>query len=793
MFARRRRTSNTSESTSEVLIRYTSQMPQVLIVTNRLRYTSSFNCIHSCALFGKGHSYLQITTIRSNLLFCINECSCAARQRLLVALSTLAAIGFLIWPRYATPELIKFEPLDNISTIISTQTNLLTVETTTVRRNFGSSLDQRSSSTYCQTDCKTVSCSAIPKTLDAGNVISEHMGTVFEKENTRLISAHGAVEFSTNKHSPQALCKTANSVKLSLINCGFLGDSLRKNWLSTSLPIEELKLESCSLDEIEDDAFGQATFKRTKVLTLVKNNLSSLRKAVFDPLTSLEMLTIRDNFIKQAEFNLLMNAAGSLSTLDLNGVIDNPQFLQNITGGSALNKLAVLSLQENVISEITDESFKGAPNVVSLFLINSGIVSLSQNSLEPLSSSILQLHITKNRISSLPKGIFDSILHGRSVSLELGNNPWNCDCSLQWMQDLITTHPGVISVPTCSSPSKNAGKPFSTAEFCTANSTAPPITESTTHHSTEQTTTETTTTTTKEPEMITVNCSISEFFASGSLRKLLSSDLEFPSRVRGFFVDSVTDKSIAVKLPSLEKGHTLLWFDSVKRSVNCAKHVTRIYHVQNIDPETTYTICLLSDNKTAVSPLNCLAATTSPVYMLRTWLKNRDKAQAIILLILVAAAALFIGTFTTFLIVWKYPSLLRGSKRVMLVKKNMVDVIVLPKGVNVMENRRRGGGVAQVNNKAEDEYITPLPPAPVPPRRVSRISRVSLLSDWHSYVSEPSETLLASWGLTRLNSNLDNQIADAPPLPPHPLNDIPSLSSTVEARAEDAEYGMFAV
>ncbi|XP_076643582.1 uncharacterized protein LOC143353863 [Halictus rubicundus] len=718
MFARRRRTSKTSDSTSDVTISF------------------------------------------------------VAWQKLLVVLLTLVPIGFLIWPRYGTRELTKFESLDNISrsSIASMQTNLFTVETTTVRKNVGYLLDQRSSPSpaYCRiTACPTVICSSIPKTVDVGNVTSVFIETIFKAE-----------------------CKDA-TVKLSLNNSSFLSNSLRKNWLSTSLSIEELELDSCSLREIEDDAFDHPSFEGTKKLTLLKNRLTSLRKAAFRPLTSLEKLIIRENFIEQVESNLLENAAGSLSNLDLNGVIDDPLFLRNITGGKVLKKLEILSLRGNFISEITDESFRGAPNVQSLYLINSGIVSMSRGSLEPMSSSIIQLFLTENKISSLPKGIFDSMLQRQKpFRVELNANGWNCDCGLQWMQDLINTHPNVItSSPICSSPSENAGKSFIAAEFCPFNSTGPAITTSTTHNSQ---------TTTKKPEMIAVTCSIPEFFPSpGGSRKLLSTDLEFPSGVPGFLVDSVTDKSIVLKLPSLEQGLALLWFDngSPKRSVSCAKHVRRSYHVQNVDPETSYTICLLTDNEDTVSPLNCLAATTLPAYMSRTWLRNADKAQTVILLTLVVATVFFIGIFATFLIVWKYPSLLQGSKRVMLVKKNELDAIVLPKGVNVEKKGWRRGGVAQGDNKVEDGYITPLPPAPLLPPRTSRISRVSLLSDWHSYVSEvePTETQLTSWGLARLHSDLENQTADAPPLPPYPLNDVSSLSLTVEAKTHDAEYEMSSV
>ncbi|XP_015434607.1 PREDICTED: leucine-rich repeat transmembrane protein FLRT1-like [Dufourea novaeangliae] len=665
---------------------------------------------------------------------------------------------------------------NHVSTISNTNTEF--------DRNFESVLDQRINSNYCRIkSCSTIICSSNPESSDAGAVASDYIETIFKAE-----------------------CKNTKSVKLSFDSCTFTENALRKNWLRTNLSIEELTLDSCSLREIEDDVFALSIFEATKRIVLTNNKFTSLRKAVFRHLTTLEELSIRDNIVSQAEFNLLETVANSLVILELNRAINDTEVLRNILGGGTLSKVQILSLRRNTIPVISHELFVGVPAVVSLYLEDSRIKTVSRRAFDPIAYSIEQLFITGNMITSLPTGLFDSILRAkRNFRMAIHNNPWNCECNLKWLQDLKTNSPSIFNEDLyCSTPEMNAGKSFNRAEFCPSDSTIPTTlvenssTASTNHNPEHPTTTEISATTgTVASPVIAINCSFAKSYIQKSLlsttsRKLLSTDVQLPSRLTDFFVLKTTDRYILINLPNLDKAAKLFWFnnDDVEGSVSCAKNIRHAYLVQNIDQQTTYTICLLRDNEDTVSPLNCLAVTTGSAYESRTWLTNSDKAEAISLLAVSFALLFLVGVVVTYLVIMKYPSLLRCSKRVMLVKKNNVDAIVLPKGVHVDRKERRFGTVTPANNKFEDGYITPLPPVPVPLPRVSRISRVSLQSDLNSYVSEleATETQLASWRLTRLNSELEKQKSDAPPLPPHPSNEIQSLSLAVESKDENLEY-----
>ncbi|XP_076240710.1 uncharacterized protein LOC143183141 [Calliopsis andreniformis] len=631
----------------------------------------------------------------------------------------------------------------------------------------GKTIDLIISTSYCQTkDCKTISCSSAS---DSGKVVSEFIETDFK-----------------------ANCKNTESIKLSFSHCKFTENTLQRNWLSTNLSIVELTFDSCSLSEIEDEVFSLAIFEKTQKILFEKNKISSLRRAMFHRLDSLGDLSIRENTILQAEYNLLENVAGTLTNLELSHAINDPKVLRNITGGNRATRVQILTLRGNSIPTISSELFVGVPKVQALYLEDSKIKTVSQGALEPMATVIQQLIMTGNSISSLPEGLFNSVLHPqRSFRMAIDSNPWHCDCNLKWLQDLVKTDPDrVYSIPVCKTPEANAGMSFVKADFCPPNSTVTDIVSTVsiqepTRHDWNQTTTQSSATTEKDIEL---TCSVPRSLLEGRNSQILSSDFRFPSRSPNFYVSKIKDDSILVNLPDLDEGAALLWFDNndVEHSLSCAKNVKGSYLVRNIDPQASYTICLLSDNQSTVSPLNCLAATTDPDYQYQTWLRNADKIVAFVLIIATFVLLFLVGGFIAFLLIRRHPTLLRGSKRVMLVKRRNLDAIILPKGVTVGEERCKEE--ASTGSKTqEDGYITPLPPTPVPAPRGRRVSRNSLQSYWNnSYMSElePVESQWTSWRLSRSNNEMEKRKSEAPPLPPHHPTRIPSLSLTVDLKNE---------
>lgn len=575
-------------------------------------------------------------------------------------------------------------------------------------------------------------------------------------------------------------------MKLSIEDCEFSDNTLRKNWLTTNLSIEELTLNRCSLKEIEDDAFASSIYEKTSKIIIVNNKIVSLRKAMFRHLDALQELSIQENIIKWAEFNLLEEVAGSLTNLELCQAIDDREVLKNITGAGELFRLKLLSLYGNVVSRIDEELFSGVPRIESLYLHDSNIETVSRDVLKPMSSSILLLTLNRNKITSLPEGLLDSAISStKRFHVYVQDNPWHCDCNLKWMQDFVKDHTSMIDNPTCNTPSTNAGKSFAVASFSCNESPITSTILNTLPGSNTSTLSQISTTTTTN-KFIRVNCNVTDTYVlqTYNSRKLRSTDAQFYPRFPNFYVSEILDRSVMVNLPNLAEGVTLLWFDNnnVYSSVRCAKNTRRSYLVQDIDPQTAYTICLLDDNGKFISPLNCLAVTTSAAYESRSWLTNADKTLVLPLSIASLLLLFLVGGFLSFLLIRRHPTLLRGSKRVMLVKRRNVDAIVLPKGVDVNEKRERR--LEYVSRTNEDGYVTPLPP------RVGRTwrSRTSSQSDRNSYVSpvETNESQLALWGLAERRKSI------APPVPPHHPSRVIKSASRTDSKYERG-YQVFTI
>ncbi|KAK1128941.1 hypothetical protein K0M31_020077 [Melipona bicolor] len=670
-------------------------------------------------------------------------------------------MALLLWSSYVCLSMKNYKRMkSNFS--IENQQSSTSKSSSKFQQTLGGIIGRRTTN-YCQIQtCDAVSCSNIP--YDSGTVVSDFIENKFKVD-----------------------CNRAKSVKLSLDGCEFPENTLRSNWLGTNLSIEELTFTSCSLGEIEDDAFSLPIYKRTRTITMVKNRLTTLRKATLRHLEALQALNIREDVIESAEFNLLEEAAGSLTTLDLTQAINDREVLRNITGGTALlSSVEILRLSGNTLSTIDAGLFAGVPKVKSLYLDNSNIKTVSSDTLKPMASSIEQLILHDNNIAWLPEGLLDSVNKPNVFRMIVRNNSWHCVCSLKWLKDFVENQSNAEYL-ICKTPRENANKLFSQADFCPRSTTVLETTESTQHWttSTQQTqsseqTTQTTPTLPVNVGTVHVTCNHTESHAQTfNTRKLLSTEFRFASRFPNFYVSEILDHSIQVSLPDFSEGVTLFWFDNenVINSLGCAK-ARHSYQLQDIDQQTAYTICLLDDNSDKVSPLNCLAVTTKSTYESGAWLTNADKSLVLLVLTLSLILLFLVGGILSFLLIRRHPTLLRGSKRVMIVKRRNVDAIVLPKGVDIDEGKQEEG------KPHEDDYVTPLPPKRMLVSGTSRLSRRSSQSDRNSYISqmETTESQLALWGLTRLRSEQEKQKSIAPPLPPHPSDSIPSVSQTIDTK-----------
>ncbi|XP_020297958.1 leucine-rich repeat transmembrane protein FLRT3-like [Pseudomyrmex gracilis] len=619
---------------------------------------------------------------------------------------------------------------------------------------------------YChQKSCKIIECS-IPAQLDPGEITRKYIESKYKNS-----------------------CGLNDGASLVFEKSTFPDNKLQKNWLKTKLAINKLTFINCSLTTLDEEAFASQIFQKTTKLHLWNNKISVLRKATFNHLPNLQEFFIEGNKLIEAERNLLNGVANSLESLSLQGVVGNNAVLRNITGANVLSKVTILSLRFNNIPTVESSLFFGVPYVNSLYLSNSHVMTVCANAFEPMSKTVLQITLDNNNIASLPKGLFNSIIrHHPKFGLTIHDNPWHCDCDLKWLQDMITRYPDVIISKTmaiCSSPKKNADKSFLYAEFCNETTDTTIGADLTTCDEAEPTTAKSTSTT-ESTQIIHIKCNTVDQLLqlNYSHQLFVTNDLELPLRLVDFYATELDNGSVKITLPNT-RYVSLIWFnndarlnvDSLRQSVRCISKVRSHYVLDNVEPQASYTIC--SSDNVKFSPLNCLGLTTRVVSSSGSWLSKIDTKVIIAVFVSSLIFVCLVSAVLMFITVRQHPAMLRGSKRVVIVKRRSPNAMILPKGISseTIESAKKNTVSTISRNLNKIEYVIPLPPsARNSLRRNSRTSEASVKSDGPSYISgvEPTLSQLNTWRLKRSLSVICR--IEPPPLPPHPRRDEQSLT-----------------
>lgn len=535
-------------------------------------------------------------------------------------------------------------------------------------------------------------------------------------------------------------------------------------------------------------------FLKLSGLTMIDNMISVLEKSFFDYLTNLSELVITNNVIRIAEAELLTGAANTLEVLQIDNSIYSEKVLANIVGSISLPRVLLLSLTGNNLEKISSDVFKGVPNVQSVYLSNSGISLIEANAFDHFSGSIRQLFLSGNSISHLPLGIFEQILYSNpNFKVALANNDWNCDCDLEWLQNAMEIF---ADEPRCSSPEKNAMLVFSAANFCrdVSNVTKQPVITSNAGETT-QPVNPGDENPEKDGSLLTLTCLEVNETSTTFGRKLLSTrELKFQSKFNGFFIEEEANGTVYVGLSEIQSAYTLIWFESNLgtedidfRKISCLTNVKKSLYLKKLRPDVPYTICLLQMFGMQTSPLNCLPFRKARDDDELVWLKNKDKptffAVFAVLLVFVCATSI-VGSY---LVVWRNPKLLKGSKRIIMVSHCSADAIVLPEGVRLNSGK-------DPESQRRREYVTPMSQRQLLARKSSVTSGASSRSSTISYVSgiQPTKTQLMSWRIGRIKEILsctDPNLWDnpTPPIPPPRNQFIPSLSLNLDERRASQE------
>lgn len=129
--------------------------------------------------------------------------------------------------------------------------------------------------------------------------------------------------------------------------------------------------------------------------------------------------------------------------------------------------LKMLNLGGNQLTNLSKSWFGDLVELEILYLDRNQLLYIEEGSFENL-TSLITLHLNSNNLTTLPFPVFQPIYFlGR---LYLFKNPWECDCSLEWLKQWMESYKLVRDIP-CASPSSVAGLDLSVVVFAKANGT----------------------------------------------------------------------------------------------------------------------------------------------------------------------------------------------------------------------------------------------------------------------------------------------------------------------------------
>ncbi|XP_044130713.1 platelet glycoprotein Ib alpha chain-like isoform X1 [Bufo gargarizans] len=206
--------------------------------------------------------------------------------------------------------------------------------------------------------------------------------------------------------------------------------------------------------------------KNTAILILSSNNFKSLSTSSFNGLKKLTQLDASDNGMTSFEIDLALNleelnlANNTLKTLPMVSQLPGLTTLQlsnnHITtipekAFMGLKKLDSLELQHNYIDSLDEQVFEGLQSLKHLDLSYNQLLLLPDRLLAGL-ENLGKLYLSWNRLTHIPNDFFTD------VGLEyvyLDNNPWNCNCALNYFKIWLKDNEDIVYKASKAGPTMN--------------------------------------------------------------------------------------------------------------------------------------------------------------------------------------------------------------------------------------------------------------------------------------------------------------------------------------------------
>ncbi|XP_071823196.1 uncharacterized protein [Apostichopus japonicus] len=173
--------------------------------------------------------------------------------------------------------------------------------------------------------------------------------------------------------------------------------------------------------------------------------------SVLDNLKVLSLHNLPSSFYRLKFSNSLPS---NMTTIVFYGLDNFPVEFLSHAGGERLLRLVI---RNSNFEYLPANAFANLSSLENVEIHNGSLLSIDKDALNGL-GNLTKLEMTRNRLSTLPAGLFQSTPY--LGVLNIHENPWSCDCNLKWLIayiELIT----IDNLTECVSPTELSGKVIS--------------------------------------------------------------------------------------------------------------------------------------------------------------------------------------------------------------------------------------------------------------------------------------------------------------------------------------------
>ncbi|CAL1267428.1 unnamed protein product [Larinioides sclopetarius] len=233
---------------------------------------------------------------------------------------------------------------------------------------------------------------------------------------------------------------------LQLVNANF--ESIPANSLITK-QIKQISIKDSNFTTLFDKSPPPQNVLRAINLINVNlqepfpwNQFKHLKNLILLLATRVKIPVLDNSFKENVNKNLTYFILANTSTVHIaDGILSDFKNLEDVR------------IKENPLSSYKRNYFSRPSNIIILNLEGNQIETLPADAFVDM-PRLQSLHLSNNKLSTIPDGVFSQINH-RLSNLILDNNPLNCDCGFNW---LISNKPKYSFTGKCATPKKLNGK-----------------------------------------------------------------------------------------------------------------------------------------------------------------------------------------------------------------------------------------------------------------------------------------------------------------------------------------------